>query len=33
MESLYLATIPGMYERIAEGADTKIEDCEKIELK
>ena len=33
MESLYLAGIPGMYESIVEGANTKLEDCEKIEWK
>lgn len=33
MESLYLAGIPGMYESIIEGANTKLEDCEKIEGK
>lgn len=30
IESLYLASIPGMYESIIEGANTKLEDCEKI---
>ena len=33
MESLYLAGIPRMYESIVEGANTKLEDCEKIEWK
>lgn len=33
MESLYLAGIPGMYESIAEGANIKLEDCEKIKWK
>lgn len=33
MESLYLAGIPGMYESIVEGANTNLEDCEKIEWK
>ena len=33
IESLYLAGIPGMYESIVEGANTKLEDCEKIEWK
>ena len=33
MESLYLAGIPGMYESIVEGANTKLGDCEKIEWK
>ena len=33
MESLYLAGIPGMYESIIEGANTELEDCEKIEWK
>ena len=33
MESLYLAGIPGMYESIVEGANIKLEDCEKIEWK
>ena len=33
MESLYLAGIPGMYESIVEGANTKLVDCEKIEWK
>ena len=33
MESLYLAGIPGMYESIVEGANTKLEDCGKIEWK
>ena len=33
MESLYLAGIPGMYESIVEGANTILEDCEKIEWK
>ena len=33
MESLYLAGIPGMYESIVEGANTKLEDCEKIKWK
>ena len=33
MESLYLAGIPGMYESIVEEANTKHEDCEKIEWK
>ena len=33
MESLYLAGIPGMYESIIEGANAKLEDCEKIEWK
>ena len=33
MESLYLAGILGMYESIVKGANTKLEDCEKIEWK
>ena len=33
MESLYLAGIPGMYESIVEEANTKLENCEKIEWK
>ena len=33
MESLYLAGIPGMYESIIEGVNTKLEDCEKIKWK
>ncbi len=33
IESLYLAGIPGMYESIVEGANTKLEDCEKIKWK
>ena len=30
IESLYLTSIPGMYESIIEGANTKLENCEKI---
>lgn len=33
IESLYLAGISGMYESIVEGANTKLEDCGKIEWK
>jgi antitoxin YefM len=33
MESLYLAGIPGMYESIVEGANTPLEECEKIKWK
>lgn len=33
MESLYLAGIPGMYENIVEGANTPLEECEKIKWK
>ena len=33
MESLYLAGIPGMYESIVKGVNTKLENCEKIEWK
>ncbi len=33
IESLYLAGIPGMYESIVEGSNTKLEDCEKIKWK
>lgn len=33
IESLYLAGIPGMYESIIEGANTPLENCEKIEWK
>ena len=33
MESLYLSGNPGMYESIVEGANTKLEDCEKIKWK
>ena len=33
IESLYLAGIPGMYESIVEGANTPLDECEKIEWK
>lgn len=33
IESLALAGIPGLYKSIAEGVDTPIEDCEKVEWK
>ena len=33
LETLYLAGIPGMYESIIEGANTPLEECEKIEWK
>lgn len=33
MESLALSSIPGMYESIAEGAETPLEECEKVEWK
>lgn len=33
IESLYLASIPGMYESIVEGANTKLEDCERMKWK
>ena len=33
IESLYLAGIPGMYESIVEGANTSLDECEKIEWK
>lgn len=33
LESLYLAGIPGMYESIIEGANTPLEECEKLEWK
>ena len=31
METLYLLSIPGMKERLEEGINTTIEDCEEIE--
>lgn len=33
IESLALAGIPGLYESIAEGVNTPLEDCEKIQWK
>ena len=33
LETLYLAGVPGMYESIIEGANTPLEDCEKLEWK
>lgn len=33
LETLYLAGIPGMYESIIEGANTPLEECEKLEWK
>ena len=33
IESLALAGIPGMYESIAEGVNTPLEECEKLEWK
>jgi PHD/YefM family antitoxin component YafN of YafNO toxin-antitoxin module len=33
MESLYLAGIPGLYESIAEGVNTPIEECEPVKWK
>lgn len=31
LETLYLAGIPGMYESIIEGANTSLEECDKLE--
>jgi PHD/YefM family antitoxin component YafN of YafNO toxin-antitoxin module len=31
METLYLSSIPGMKERLIEGLNSKIEDCEEFE--
>lgn len=33
LETLYLAGIPGMYESIIEGANTPLEECEKLKWK
>ena len=33
LETLYLAGIPGMYESIIVGANTPLEECEKLEWK
>ncbi len=33
LETLYLAGISGMYESIIEGANTPLEECEKLEWK
>ncbi|MCM1130419.1 MAG: hypothetical protein NC325_01840 [Anaeroplasma bactoclasticum] len=33
LETLYLSGIPGMYESIIEGANTPLEECEKLEWK